>query len=298
MSEPVQNSNVEDVLSSIRRLVSEEDRPAAKAPDPEPSDRLVLTPSLRVAEPAMPDVLVEEDAPETAFEAAPDALCQDDDAPQAEAQGEDGIPHYEVRAEEAFGRAEADAEDAHAGDVEEPEEGQGVFDEGQRVFDAGHEGAADHATASEQDAAADTDAEADIPDEIAAEPEAKPEPDAAASFATPQSLSAKIAALEEVIARRDDQWEPDTAGADAYAGTEDADMAWEDAGADTFEDDPAGPEVFAVDEDVLDEDALRDLVADIVREELQGALGERITRNVRKLVRREIHRALAAQELD
>ena len=52
------------------------------------------------------------------------------------------------------------------------------------------------------------------------------------------------------------------------------------------------------DEDVLDEDALRDLVSDIVRQELQGALGERITRNVRKLVRREIHRALAAQELE
>ena len=51
-------------------------------------------------------------------------------------------------------------------------------------------------------------------------------------------------------------------------------------------------------DDVLDEDALRELVSDIVREELQGALGERITRNVRKLVRREIHRALAAQELE
>ncbi len=51
-------------------------------------------------------------------------------------------------------------------------------------------------------------------------------------------------------------------------------------------------------EDILDEAALRELVADIVREELQGALGERITRNVRKLVRREIHRALAAQDLD
>ncbi|WP_019296121.1 MULTISPECIES: hypothetical protein [unclassified Leisingera] len=47
----------------------------------------------------------------------------------------------------------------------------------------------------------------------------------------------------------------------------------------------------------LDEDALRDLVASIVREELQGPLGERITRNVRKLVRREIHRALAAHDL-
>ncbi|MBY6066871.1 hypothetical protein KUW17_08970 [Leisingera aquaemixtae] len=50
-------------------------------------------------------------------------------------------------------------------------------------------------------------------------------------------------------------------------------------------------------EGYLDEDALRDLVAGIVREELQGPLGERITRNVRKLVRREIHRALAAHDL-
>jgi cell pole-organizing protein PopZ len=48
----------------------------------------------------------------------------------------------------------------------------------------------------------------------------------------------------------------------------------------------------------MDEEALRELVAEIVRTELQGALGERITRNVRKLVRREIHRALTAQELE
>ena len=51
-------------------------------------------------------------------------------------------------------------------------------------------------------------------------------------------------------------------------------------------------------ETLIDEDVLRDLVAEIVRQELQGALGERITRNVRKLVRREIHRALAAHNLD
>ena len=40
------------------------------------------------------------------------------------------------------------------------------------------------------------------------------------------------------------------------------------------------------------------MVSEIVRQELQGTLGERITRNVRKLVRREIYRALAANELD
>ena len=42
---------------------------------------------------------------------------------------------------------------------------------------------------------------------------------------------------------------------------------------------------------------LRDLVAEVVREELNGALGERLTRNVRKLVRAEIARTLAARDL-
>ena len=41
---------------------------------------------------------------------------------------------------------------------------------------------------------------------------------------------------------------------------------------------------------------LRDMVREIVREELQGALGERITRNVRKLVRAEINRVMASRE--
>ena len=49
---------------------------------------------------------------------------------------------------------------------------------------------------------------------------------------------------------------------------------------------------------LMDEEALRELVAEIVRQELTGDMGERITRNVRKLVRREIHRALMTREFD
>lgn len=64
------------------------------------------------------------------------------------------------------------------------------------------------------------------------------------------------------------------------------------------EQDQTEPETSNIDEATMDEAALRQLVAEIVREELQGVLGERITRNVRKLVRREIHRALTLQELD
>ena len=40
------------------------------------------------------------------------------------------------------------------------------------------------------------------------------------------------------------------------------------------------------------------MVSQMIREELQGEMGERITRNVRKLVRREINRVLSAQEFD
>jgi hypothetical protein len=58
------------------------------------------------------------------------------------------------------------------------------------------------------------------------------------------------------------------------------------------------PFVLTEDEAFLDEETLRDMVAEIVRQELQGALGERITRNVRKLVRREIQRALMSHELE
>jgi len=47
----------------------------------------------------------------------------------------------------------------------------------------------------------------------------------------------------------------------------------------------------------LDEKALRSLVAEIVHEELGGEMGERITRNVRKLVRREINRVVTSLEM-
>jgi cell pole-organizing protein PopZ len=48
----------------------------------------------------------------------------------------------------------------------------------------------------------------------------------------------------------------------------------------------------------LDEETLREMVSEMVRSELQGELGDRITRNVRKLVRREIFRALASREFE
>lgn len=48
---------------------------------------------------------------------------------------------------------------------------------------------------------------------------------------------------------------------------------------------------------LIDQAALRDMIVAVVQEELGGEMGERITHNVRKLVRREINRLIAAQEL-
>jgi len=57
---------------------------------------------------------------------------------------------------------------------------------------------------------------------------------------------------------------------------------------------PARPQAAPI----LDEEALRDVVNAIVREELQGELGDRITRNLRKLIRRELAQMLDEQRED
>lgn len=68
---------------------------------------------------------------------------------------------------------------------------------------------------------------------------------------------------------------------------------------DTVEEEEPSTINFAEEEgSILDEETLRDLVSEMVREELQGELGDRITRNVRKLVRREIQRSLASREFE
>lgn len=69
----------------------------------------------------------------------------------------------------------------------------------------------------------------------------------------------------------------------------------EDSAADQVDE---GGNLLADDEATLDEESLREMVGDLVRQELQGVLGERITRNVRRLVRREIQRAMAMRDLE
>lgn len=133
----------------------------------------------------------------------------------------------------------------------------------------------------------------------------------------PVTLTSKLETLEEAVADRAEDWEPDGGDQDSLSSDDieplpwteiEAEMAemppdevevdpYSEAQAETAQTGAAMPPWFGEDA-LIDEDALRDMVGEIVRQELQGALGERITRNVRKLVRREIHRALMSQGLD
>lgn len=68
----------------------------------------------------------------------------------------------------------------------------------------------------------------------------------------------------------------------------------------------AGPDETAGDDEYddaadladLDLGLLRQIVSDMIRQELRGPLGERITQNVRKLVRREVMRALESRDFE
>lgn len=102
----------------------------------------------------------------------------------------------------------------------------------------------------------------------------------------------RVAELEAAVAESDEEWEPDGSEIDVQARALGR-LGGEGTADQPDEGDPAGG-----DEALIDEESLRELVVEIVRQELQGALGQRITRNVRKLVRQEINRALTSRELD
>ena len=339
MSDPMTNSEVEDVLASIRRLVSDDKRTEAEPVQKPANDRLVLTQALRVTE----------DGPETTADAEPDTLevsdPLDDSAPLnlADAVLARRIEAVVSEPDAAVKRAlfgddmggapdessdEATPEDANTSpDKEElssaPGHGHDIADAVSDI--AEHVQSADEEDslfeAGDQEVAHEDDAEHVSEDPVPPEAEDHAEPAEVLDTADPhppetdqsepasQSLSEKIAALEKLVGKRSDDFEPAEEGVDEFVSAQPVAMAWEDTDTPPEPEEPndaepadeaegTSPRSFQGEDDIFDEESLRELVSDIVREELQGALGERITRNVRKLVRREIHRALAAQELD
>lgn len=273
MSDPVTNAEIEDVLSSIRRLVSENasSRRPAK-PEGQTLDKLVLTPAFRVSDSdAGPDAAPVVDAtrgePEPEADGtAGDAGDRDTAPPHRASDLEERIAELEAAVGRSYGGFEPDgsAYDSQSPEamVYEPAGAELGWGEGMWATDPIEEsGGAD---AAAPDAAEDQEA----------------------------------SALETEAA-------PEETGADELAEME-ARTEVDETGGDTAEDeaeDELDPvldysDETVLDETVLDEEALRELVSRLVREELQGSVGERITRNVRRLVRREIQRALSLREFE
>lgn len=284
MSEPVTNVEIEDVLTSIRRLVAEGNTPRTLVPRPEPvvekpsaaAERFVLTPALRVAD-APEDTQV--DAPEVEDEAV--APTVDIVAPEAEplvlepaSRLEPQLVHDKMTASE---RASLEA------------------------------------TIAELEAA------------VTFKPDAEWEPDGseartttglAEAFAAMQDdiEDAEEVAQERVVPLRPAQHEPtfrhtmavevETDDAEGnFAEDDDTDYGddlrvGEDDGMPIPDDLDETLAAYIAGDSALDRAEIRQMVVEVVRQELQGDLGERISRNIRKLVRREIQRATSANLYD
>jgi hypothetical protein len=265
---------IEDVLSSIRRLVSEDMRPstvapaaapamqAAPAPQPAVSvaekiaPKLILTPALRVvadeAPAAATDPVAEpwDDGEVAAFVNVEDDAVFDDDS-----QWQQGADVVSLTLAEQAPAAQP---------VSEP-----VPEIAPQAVDAADD--------LEPEVAWQPEADVTMADWEQALPEdAYVAPDPAEVVVDPAEMADDPA--------QDAIW---------------ADAAEAEVLRQLAEDGPAPQTPPLSDDDmVYEENLLRDLVRDIIREELQGELGERITRNVRKLVRAEIARAMALRDFD
>jgi hypothetical protein len=331
MSDPMTNTEIEDVLSSIRRLVSEELRPhgrpaaadAAQAPAansaprvsqslPGQAGKLLLTPALRVVSDGDDSYRPADDA----------ALFAPEDEPALPKAGLAGMPPPP-----ADHGAEDDADVILSADPDPSP----VFHRSGDV----HGDAADMQHVISRLGAAvagDDEWESPVGDLDDFGDAVAPGPAAAgargADFGRPEPLgsrlhlSVSLSDDPDFLTPLDDGATPggmDASGDDFLMAGDDflataaaappqmrrveppvgdawADAAAAEARAELEREPDENP--YAQPEVAFDEEVLRDLVRDIIREELAGSLGERITRNVRKLVRVEIARALAVRDFE
>ncbi|MCO4849275.1 MAG: hypothetical protein KC448_15075 [Yoonia sp.] len=283
MSDPVTNVEIEDVLSSIRRLVAEGDKTRGpvvplKNTDPAPvaqPERFVLTPALRVAE--TPTQETEEPiilSPES------EALAAQFVAPAPEPL----ILHSVAEVEELLVHDAMSASERASLEATIAELEAAVTDESNEWEPDGSETTGPSALA---EAFADLGADpgADVVIEHS-DIEEVPEDEA--------ESAADVVSLREPT--------PEPVLTFRHAALDDPEA---DYGDDLMEaDDDGMPIPDDLDESIaaylaggtkMDDAAMRAMIVDVVRQELQGEMGDRITRNVRKLVRREINNALSSK---
>ena len=290
MSDPMTNIEIEDVLSSIRRLVAQDGGP----PRPAAPGRLVLTPAQRV-----------DDGAETAPSA--ELAAVGGDAPEVMA---------EIRSSVGQG-SDPDPAPQPTGDLAE----QGV-PESAPAADLPDEGTFEGTAPPADVAPAPPEATSGPMAEVSA---AAPLVLVDAVPARVPSLEESVAELEAAMARHDAEWEPDEPQSEEGGWRDESVLAGlaflrssTVAPPDPQPEQPGGDAAHHADdrlhahlddieeaevprlpshapdpEEILDEELLRQMIADVLREELRGPLGERITSNLRKMVRREVQIAIS-----
>ncbi|SLN23814.1 hypothetical protein [Pseudooctadecabacter jejudonensis] len=374
MSDPVTNVEIEDVLSSIRRLVSNGDTSRANAsedggtsqinegvgdedaaqhhvPEGSAADRGWFDAPDQNSQPAQDDTAVSTQAEATApddkpekFVLTPAFLVVDEGQQPADEDHEDHAVDWAVDPDENADLVQDHEQNDDWTDMSEDQVATGKTEVDDTPPDVAPleltnrivEEPPQSVEASDGEAGEDTPVEAgvtaDVPDRSAlvaqiAELEAAVSNEAQEFEPDGSEIVAQTIAWPGTIVRQlsEDTPEAETIeagetghqGSDAAAVAPDREGAADEAAQFTHRDpaaarvdvrvDDAGDYDDELDDDLdeimagngtIDEEALRALVSEVVREELTGPMGERITRNVRKLVRREIYRILNSQEFD
>ncbi|EYD76526.1 hypothetical protein Rumeso_01947 [Rubellimicrobium mesophilum DSM 19309] len=295
MAQSSNDTEVENVLAAIRRLIEE-----GGAEGPTPFGRLVLTPAQRVMAPSEP--LPPAGAQAASIAAPSDGGAIGDLQPAASAPLVllNALPVADAPPPAPFEQTESGLPD-----------GPGAEEERVRAF------AADDAIPAEDPDLADLASDPGAEEVVLAQMPEQPPGGATPSHEPLPTEDPRSAPLQEISTS-------DPARSDATASTlADAPVAVEqdgdpgpgaasgemgppsDLAAPGQEPTPdAGLPSQAPDSGHAsppapwpDEATLRALVAEAVREELRGELGETLTRNLRKLVRREVMQALALRDL-
>lgn len=278
MSDPVTNVEIEDVLSSIRRLVAEGGRgkaePSARVPqDASAPDKFVLTPALRVASdnshrPAQ-GAKAKTDAPAQGEEGPltlEDPIIVPDAPPQQSASATSWTDRPPFKAADRASLEETIAELEAAVTAQDQEwEPDGSEDQPEPAFSLTRFPPLDDVEDAQT-------LDLSSPLDIASQPD-KDDAEDHARYDEPPMFD------------EHDQENADEAPLFLRHPTNKPDLLDDNLAA------------YMSDDAIIDEAALREIISDVLREELQGPLGERITRNLRKLVRREVQRVLSEQNL-
>lgn len=333
MSEAMSKVEIEDVLSSIRRLVSEDRRPSMVRGGPSLErgnmtagpDRLILTPALRVISPElMPELTADADPVMVAEAAEPvappigslvaglgaavDAQSEDwesetGDEPPPLPEGAAALDDSDWGEDEPRLTFAAYPRIQLINPIRPPSPPKVVEDPWSAPeLPAANlppvEAQAEQGALVEADILEQTELSI-VPPEILAAPEILVAPEILATdeaFADSEIYNPLTDLPDWSQEGEDEPQDTLLHGASNLEPDED----WADAAEAEAMEELAGGIVhrIAADaHDTPDEQALRGLVREMIVEELQGQLGQRITRNIRKLVRAEIAKALATQDL-